>query len=150
MNGGISFGQPWSSPYPQSFPQPVPIIAPFWAGFDLTCGASDVLYRQTTSNSTRATVASEIQSHLSLQNAFEPSLVVIATWNDTSHHGTEDYSCGNKVNVGKEFTKMDCFNSVYGYMYTGTCIHDTVRYLLTFAAPCTTFNVYLAQFEIMK
>ena len=98
-NGDISFGEPWSSPNPQPFPQPVPIIAPSWADFDITCGDGDVLYRQTTSNSIRSQVAIGIQSHLSLQNAFDPTLVVIATWNETDYYGAS-YSypnCGNKV-----------------------------------------------------
>ena len=110
-NGDISFGQPWSSFRPQPFPQPVPVIAPFWADFDLTCGDGDVLYRQTTSNSTRAKVASDIQSHLSLQNAFDPTLVVIATWNETDYYGAVYYYpyCGNKVITPQEFMQLHVF-----------------------------------------
>ena len=99
MNGAISFVQPWSSPFPRPFPQPVPIIAPFWADFDFDCEDGDVLYRQTTSNSIRAKVVTDIQSHLSLQNAFDPTLVVIATWNETDFRGANNYYpyCGSKV-----------------------------------------------------
>ena len=124
VNGDISFGQPWSSPHPQPFPQTVPIIAPFWAGFDLNCENSGVFYRETTFNSE---VATDIQSHLSLQDAFDPTLIVIATWNDTSYDGAHsDSSCDTEVNVVKEVTEMKDFYSVC----MGTCMHDTVWYLL--------------------
>ena len=111
MNGDISFCQPWSSPYLQPIPQPVPIIAPFWTDFDFNCGDSDVLYRQTTSNSIRAKVAIDIQSHLSLQNGFDPTLVVIATWNKTHYFGAHNSPiyCGNKVNTPQEFTHVQAF-----------------------------------------
>ena len=109
INGDISFGELWSSPFPQPFPQPVPIIAPFWADFDFRC--EDVFYRQTTSNSIRAKVASDIQSHLSLQNAFDPTLVVIATWNETSYYGAS--YCGDKVITPQEFTPVQVFNCTH-------------------------------------
>ena len=100
VNGEVSFGQPWNSNLPQPFPQPVPIIAPFWAEFQFYCGDGDVLYRQTTSSSIRAKVASDIKSHLSLHKSFDPSLVVIVTWNETHYVEYYDYNCyDNKVNV---------------------------------------------------
>ena len=144
MNGDISFGEPWSSPHPQPFPQPVPIIAPFWAGFNLTCGDGDVLYRQTTSNSIRGKVVSDIQSHLSLPYAFDPSVVVIATWNHTSYYGANCNSSNDiEVNIVKDFTAMINFNSVFGMW-----IHDIVWYILMFTTSCPTFKICVVQFGI--
>ena len=126
MHGDITFGQPWSSPFPQPFPQPVPMIAPFWTDFDLECENGDVFYRLTTSNSIRAKVVSDIQSHLSLQNSFDPTLVVIATWNETNFHGANyDSICDIQVNVVKELTEMEDLNSVYCYVYAWHCLVST-------------------------
>ena len=137
LHGDITFGQPWSSPFPKPFPQPVPIIAPFWTDFELECENGDVFYRQTTSNSIRAKVVSDLQSHLSLQNAFDPTLVVIVTWIETNYHGANyDSACDIKVNVVKGFTEMEDLNSVYGYVYAWHC-------LVSIATLCTTFNMYL-------
>ena len=117
MNGAISFGQPLSSRQAHPFPQPVPIITPFSNDIDLVCEDGDVLYRQTTSTSIRAKVVSDIQSHLSLQNAFDPTLVVIATWNEINYSGANYYpstnnpSCGDKVNTTQNFPQMKVFNS---------------------------------------
>ena len=114
INGHISLGQLWNSHNSQPFPQPVPIIAPFLADFDFTCGDGDVFYRQTTSNSTRAKVVTDIQSHLSMQNAFDPTLVVIATWNETDYYAGYGCSCcEEKVNTAEELTKLGVFNIVH-------------------------------------
>lgn len=77
-NGILSFGSSFTSfqPTPLPFVSP-PLIAPFWADFDLRKGGN-VFYRQTTQSDILQQIAI-IPSQIS-EFQFVPTLAFIATW----------------------------------------------------------------------
>ena len=104
-NGDVSFSVNYPEYDPKPFPISVPIIAPFWADVDTRCnGSGDVYFRETTSNAIRAKAARDIQSSLSLENAFYPSSVIIATWDQVGYYSCRDKT-DNKVKTLNAFCK---------------------------------------------
>lgn len=104
-NGIVGSSESSLSFRPQTFPNNFPIIAPFWADFDTSCGLGNVYYRQTTSILIRSKASSDIQSMFCFVSYFFPSLVVIVTWDRGEY-----YSCSSNIgNKVKRHIKLKYF-----------------------------------------
>lgn len=102
-NGLLSFEAPSSQYYPQPFPlmsryphskETFKVIAPFWGDVDNSNpGSGRIWYRQTTTNATLLSRAKQnISEHFLLYpkvdvRDFNPSLLVIITWDHVGYYG---------------------------------------------------------------
>ena len=87
INGLLSFRTPFASfsavPFDSNFNAFLdPIIAPFWADYDVIDSSGSISYRRTADTAILSNVTEVLASRNPELQSYQPTLAFIATWNE--------------------------------------------------------------------